>query len=177
MELTPDLERLIIAAVRAGGYVHVAAEAAGVPRRVLRRWLARGRKDARYRQFRLSVMQARAHARLTAEWELRNKDAKTWLQNGPGKEVIDAPGWGKEVIDAPGWGKSAADAPPNDQGDLWRLLGLLNEALTPFPEARQAAAAAIEAATRARATRHQKGVPVDLPIVHPPDYRPDDFQQ
>jgi hypothetical protein len=136
MELTPEIERLIVAAIRAGGYAHVAAEAAGVPRRIFRRWLAAGR----YRQFRLSVMQATAHARLTAEWEVRGKDAKTWLHNGPGKEPDGAPGWGK----------SPSEAPTNDPAAMWRLFGLLDTALTPYPDARQAAAAAIAAGKKRR---------------------------
>ena len=46
--LTPELQGRIVAFVRAGGYPHVAAEAAGVPRHVFERWLKRGgRRKAR----------------------------------------------------------------------------------------------------------------------------------
>lgn len=138
MHLTPDIERVIVAAIRAGGFPHVAAEAAGVPRRVFRRWLAMGRKPSAvpYGQFRRNVMQARAHARLTAECEVRDKDPKTWLQAGPAKEAAEAPGWGKSAV------KPAA----TDPAELWKLFGQLTTALTPYPEARQAATSVIETA-------------------------------
>ncbi len=59
--LTPALQEQIVAYIRAGGFPHVAAEAAGLPRRVFKRWLERGqRSDAPpdYRAFALAVMEA-----------------------------------------------------------------------------------------------------------------------
>src|SRR5947209_8095116 len=96
VRLTPEIERHITAAIRGGAFAHVAAESIGVPRLVFSRWLARGRrKGARrsYRSFWLEVLQAKAQARLIAEFEARKKDVKFWLRYGPGKEATDAPAW------------------------------------------------------------------------------------
>ena len=47
--LTPALQEKIVAYIRAGGFPHVAAEAAGLPRRVFERWLERGQRLMRRR--------------------------------------------------------------------------------------------------------------------------------
>src|SRR4051812_31329128 len=113
-------------------FAHVAAEAAGVPRLLFARWLARGRKKpARrpYRVFWLNVVQAKAQARLSAELEARKKDAKFWLRYGPGKEPGDAPCW-----------KPGGKVPPPPGGlsspELQRMIALILQVLAPFPEAR-----------------------------------------
>ena len=59
--LTPAVEQAILSFIRAGGFPVVAAEAAGVPRAVFERWLARGeapRGPAKYRAFAEAVRQA-----------------------------------------------------------------------------------------------------------------------
>src|SRR5206468_1043917 len=68
--LTPDVEQAIAAFIRAGGFPHVAAEAAGIPRSVFESWLRRGRNPQgprKYRAFVRAIDQAAAQARLGAE--------------------------------------------------------------------------------------------------------------
>jgi hypothetical protein len=140
VRLTPEIERQIVATIRAGAFAHLAAEAAGVPRRLFAVWLDRGRrKQARppYRTFWLNVLQAKAQARLGAEMEVRKKDPKFWLRYGPGKEADDAPGWTTT-------GKKAAKAEGLANPAFRRLLGTILQVLAPFPEARQAIVTALE---------------------------------
>ena len=114
--LTPELQGRIVAFVRAGGYPHVAAEAAGVPRRVFDRWLKRGgRRKARqpYRGFAAAVREAAAQARLRAEVAVFDKRPLDWLKCGPGKEAPRRPGWSA----AP----KAQPATPRDAGDVLAL--------------------------------------------------------
>ena len=59
--LTPAVQQTITAYIRAGGYPHVAAEAAGVPRDVFDDWLRRGeegRPSRPHRRFARQVRQA-----------------------------------------------------------------------------------------------------------------------
>ena len=59
--LTPALQEQIVAYIRAGGFPHVAAEAAGLPRQVFARWLERGQRAMRrplIAQFARAVMEA-----------------------------------------------------------------------------------------------------------------------
>ena len=98
--LTPEIEQRILSFIRAGGFPWVAAEGAGIPRKVFRLWLRRGQKKGApklYRRFYQSVMEARAHARLTAELETRKRDPRFWLVRGPGRERPGAPGWTNPV--------------------------------------------------------------------------------
>jgi hypothetical protein len=94
--LTPALHEQIVAFIRGGGYPHVAAEAAGLPRQVFAHWLRRGQKaDAppNYRAFAQAVMEAHAQARLQAELEAKTDKPLDWLKAGPGKDSADNPGW------------------------------------------------------------------------------------
>src|SRR6516164_9462118 len=93
---TPDLEQVVAAYIRAGGFPHVAAEAAGVPRAVFEGWLRRAqaaRPGAAYRRFADAVRLAQAQARLGAEIAALKDKPLDWLKAGPGKERPDAPGW------------------------------------------------------------------------------------
>jgi hypothetical protein len=93
---TPALERQISAYIRAGGFPHVAAEAAGVPARAFERWLRRGhnpRRDPAYRTFAGAVRAAAAQARLRAEIAALEGKPLDWLRYGPGKETAGRPGW------------------------------------------------------------------------------------
>ncbi|MBL8799967.1 MAG: hypothetical protein JNM56_39155 [Planctomycetia bacterium] len=132
MRLTPNLVALIVAQIRAGSFPSVAAEAAGVPREVFRRWLRRGRqrRRGRYARFRRQVRQAQAQARAKAEMDARNKDVKFWLRYGPGQA---APPWAAAKRPA-----RSRDAAVAHQAELWRLLGDLTALLAPYPEARLA---------------------------------------
>jgi hypothetical protein len=136
----------ICAFIRAGGYAPVAAEAAGLPRRLFRRWMARGLKPrARgpYRTFAEAVRQAESQARLGAEMAAYKKDALNWLKSGPG---------GRETSRRVGWGMPVRPRPPRERREVNPLLQpaaaqalvALLAALAPFPEARAAAAAALD---------------------------------
>ena len=84
--LTPELEKSILAAIRAGGFADVAAAAFGVSRGLFRKWLRWGQADKKggYRAFALHVAQAQAAARLTAEMQAHQKDPRMWLRrSGP----------------------------------------------------------------------------------------------
>src|SRR5688500_16408139 len=88
--LTPAIEQAIVSYVRAGGFPHVAAEAAGVPAEVYEDWMRRGespRAPANYRAFAESVRQAAAHARLSAEVEALKEKPLDWLRGGPGRQT------------------------------------------------------------------------------------------
>jgi hypothetical protein len=135
--ITPEIERLVVATIRNGGYPHIAAAAAGIPRPVFERWLERGQASAAppYRQFWERVQQARAHARLSAEMEVRKKDVKFWLRYGPGKDRADAPGWTSKPTSRRRRAKG---------GEVQEFLGLLMLGLERFPDARQAVADLVE---------------------------------
>src|SRR5438094_6168105 len=104
--LTLELHRQIVAAIRAGGYPHIAAQAFGVPAVVWDEWLRRGTAPAArppYRWFARDVQQAHAQARLRAEIHVLGEAPKLWLEHGPGRDRADCPGWAGAV-------KPAADA-------------------------------------------------------------------
>lgn len=77
--------------IRKGAYVHIAAEACGIPLRSLNRWMQRGAhdydrgRDTRFSQLYANIIQAQAQARVSAEHRVWTEDPKWWLKNGPGK--------------------------------------------------------------------------------------------
>ena len=94
--LTSAVEKMILAYVRAGGFAHVAAEAAGVPRDLFDEWMRKGEGDRtvkKYRLFAVAVRQAEAQARLGAEVAALKDKPMDWLKAGPGKETAAKPGW------------------------------------------------------------------------------------
>jgi hypothetical protein len=134
---TPEVAQAITSYIRAGGYPHVAAEAAGVPGPVFEEWLQRGRKKkarAVDRDFADSVRQAKAQARLSAEVAVLKARPLDWLRSGPGKETASVPGWTGNVRAATG---SAGEVVP---AEFQRVIAQLMDVLAPFPEARAAAA-------------------------------------
>jgi hypothetical protein len=143
--LTPALQTQIVAFIRAGGYPHVAAEAAGLPRDVFERWMKRGQRSdapAAYRAFARAVQEAQAQARLHAEPTTMTDKPLDWLKAGPGKDSAANPGWTN-----PGKPRDASAAKTNkaEQLQVWcavlDLLGRCVERLAPYPEARIALAA------------------------------------
>jgi hypothetical protein len=141
--LTPAVQQAITAYIRAGGFPHVAAEAAGVPRAVFQRWLRRGQEaGARraYRQFAAAVRQALAQARLGAEIAVLKNRPLDWLKCGPGREAPGSPGW-TGTVKAPA--AAGPRANPLLRPEMQELLAGLLQALSPFPEARAAAAATL----------------------------------
>jgi hypothetical protein len=136
VRLTPELGQQIVAAIRAGGYPHVAAEAFGVPKDDFDDWLKRGNtKNAwdPYRTFARDVRQAFAQARLRAEMAGYEKDPKAWLIHGPGRESEQQPGWSVSV--KPAETHTEARNILLDP-ELMALFRALMEILQPFPEAR-----------------------------------------
>ncbi len=143
--LTLALEEKIAAFIRAGGFAHVAAEAAGLPRAVFARWMERGeRADApsNYRRFARAIREAEAQARLQAEASVRGDKPLDWLKAGPGKASADNPGWSNpgKAGDASA-AKSAKSEREQISSEMLHLFGRCAEQLVPFPDARAALAA------------------------------------
>lgn len=133
--LTPELQQRIVATIRAGGYPHVAAQAAGVSAALFDEWLERGRAEGAwepYRSFAEDVREAAAQARLRAETALFQDEPKRWLAHGPGRESAASPGWSAAV-------KPAASVAEGHRALLdptfLEFVRELLEALKLFPEA------------------------------------------
>ncbi len=118
--LTEEVERKILAMVRTGADLAVAAQAAGISRSTLHRWRARGASEARGRFFELDQAlrraEAEAEARLVAliaragerhwqaaAWILPRRFPETWslARQGrpPSAEPLPTPG-GESDLDA-----------------------------------------------------------------------------
>jgi len=96
--LTPEIQRKIVAYIRAGAFDHVAAQACRIPSSTFYRWMADGREGkAEYREFWEEVMTARAEARAVAETEVRKESPFNWLRYGPGRDRPGEPGWTETV--------------------------------------------------------------------------------
>jgi hypothetical protein len=135
--LTAAVAHLIVSYVRAGGYPHVAAEAAGIPRAVFKDWMRRGaepRGRALYRDFRRDVLQAHAQARLKAEVEMLEERPLDWLRYGPGKETAESPGWTGPARPHPG-GLESAEVSLADPA-VQEIVAALLEYLGDYPDAR-----------------------------------------
>jgi hypothetical protein len=157
-QLTPELQRNIVSFVRAGGYPHIAAEAAGVPQRIFQKWLRRGhgrQAEQPYRGFADEVTQAAAQARLRAEVAIIDKRPLDWLKCGPGKESSHRPGWSAapRAQAAP----RSRDSNPLANPVFQRYCADLMDALTPFPEARAAIADKFPDGVQSRRQRPQNG--------------------
>jgi hypothetical protein len=132
--LTPEAERLILAAIRAGAPATDAARAAGVLPGQWFRWLKRGRADRggwRRRLWR-EVHKAQGQARAKAAIDVRDQDVKFWLRHGPAKAA-----WRS-------LSKVRTADPQRSLADLFGELGDVHEVLQLFPEARQAVVRLIE---------------------------------
>ncbi|HEY7158546.1 MAG TPA: hypothetical protein VH575_31670 [Gemmataceae bacterium] len=139
IRLTPALQEQIVAFIRAGGYPHVAAEAAGLPREEFERWMRRGQgRNARphYRAFARAVREAEAQARLNAQVQTAKQKPLDWLKTSPGKGSADNPS--RTNPDKPR-DASAAKADKEELQRLWcavlDLFGRCAEQLAPYPEA------------------------------------------
>jgi hypothetical protein len=134
---TPLQLQTITAYVRAGGFLHIAAEAAGVPSSLFDEWMRRGgsaRARPVYREFFLAVTQAAAQARLGAEVAALKDKPLDWLKYGPGKETKDRPGWTTTVKPFPAGDDTAVDLLLHTQ--VQALITRLLELLAAYPEAR-----------------------------------------
>lgn len=129
--LTETVQQAIVAYVRAGGFSHVAAEAAGVPIEVFDDWMARPEK--RYRDFAQAVRQAQAQARLRTEITLLDNRPLDWLRCGPGKPRPGYPGW---TAPARAAAIAGEEAPLLLNRNVQMLLGKLIAAMESHPEVR-----------------------------------------
>lgn len=138
---SPERHRSIVAAVRAGSFAWIAAEANGVSRSTFKKWMRKGERTRRepYRTFASDIRQARAQARLSAELEVRREEPFAWLRYGPGRERVDEPGWteSQEI-------KHTGSLDVIHSLEWSRIASALQTALEPFPEARLAVAQALE---------------------------------
>lgn len=138
--LTPERHKAIVAAIRAGAYNWVAAEANGIDRETFRLWMRRGENERiePYLTFFVDVRTASAQARTAAEVEVRKDQPFNWLRFGPGRERENSPGWteSKQVTH-----RGAVDIVHSTE---WtRISAAIDEALLPYPDARLAVAAAL----------------------------------
>lgn len=85
--------------IRNGAYDWVAAQAVGIDPSTFARWMLEGMletAEAPIRQFYVSVCEAKASARITAEVEVKRDNPQFWLRCGPGKTKPNQPGWTDE---------------------------------------------------------------------------------
>ena len=132
--------------IRAGGFPHVAAGAAGIPAPVFDAWLARGDKKVRrdsnplYRQLRDEVRAARAQARLKAEVAVLKDNPAKWLQQGPGREKPEQEGWTVPVKPIVRETNQTINVLLSPQ--MQALFATILQLLEPYPEARATIAGA-----------------------------------
>lgn len=139
--LTPERHKSIVAAIRAGSYDWVAAQANGVNPATLILWMRRGEREGKgpYFEFFEDVRIARAQARLSAEIEVRKDQPFNWLRFGPGRERPGEDGWteSKEIKHS-----GSFDVLYSQE---WTLISVAIEtALESFPEAKLAVAEAMK---------------------------------
>src|SRR5262245_22073816 len=141
-QLTPEVQERICALVRAGGFPHVAAVAAGIPVKTFNSWMRWGgakRPVPRYRDFREAVEQAHAMARLVAEGEALRRAPLSWLRFGPGRESGRLPGWTDAVKPARQEKRIGMSVT-----HLRELIPVMLAALDAFPDARAALTASLD---------------------------------
>ena len=138
--LNPERHKAIVAAIRAGAYDWVAAQANGIDPATFRNWMLRGKKSRKgpYLAFLKDVLTARAQARLSAEIEVRKDLPFNWLRYGPGRERDNEPGWteSREI-------KHSGSLDVLHSTEWGRLAEVIDGALLPYPEARLAVANAL----------------------------------
>jgi hypothetical protein len=142
-KLTPTIQQAIVAYVRAGGFPHVAAEAAGVPAETFAHWMELGERPrgaAKYRQLADAVRQAVAQARLGAELQTRSGKPLDWLRGGPGRPTAVGDGWTGPARAAPAKSNEATQL----SAEMQRLVAIILGALRSHPEARAAVVAALQ---------------------------------
>lgn len=79
-KLTPQVQQKIVEAIRAGNYVSVAAQYAGIDRSTFYRWMERGEnsRSGKYRSFFLAVRQAESFAEVRAVAILQSEMKENW---------------------------------------------------------------------------------------------------
>jgi len=144
--LTPERRAGIVAAIRAGAFDWIAAEANGIDRQTFKLWMRTGARKKRepYLSFVRDVRAARAQARLAAEIEVRRDQPFAWLRFGPGRERDGEAGWTEstELRHSGSVGVMYSQE--------WMLMSAAIEAaLEAFPEAKLAVAQAMKGLTSA----------------------------
>jgi len=142
--LTPEVEQTLLTYIRAGGFLQVAAAAAGLPADVFARWLRQGGAPGarpRHRDFRAAVLQAAAQARMAAEVQVFQKRPLDWLRCGPGRQAADSPGWTATV-------KAPSPGPARDTDllllpEVQQFAQFLLDQLSPYPDLRAHITAAL----------------------------------
>jgi hypothetical protein len=138
--LTPERRAGIVAAIRAGAFDWIAAEANGIDRETFKLWMRTGTHSKRepYLSFVRDVRAARAQARLSAEIEVRKEQPFNWLRFGPGRERDGEAGWteSSEIKHSGSVGVLYSQE--------WTVISVAIEtALENFPEAKLAVAEAM----------------------------------
>lgn len=134
--LTRQLQDSIAAAIRAGGFGHVAAQAFRASRKSFNRWRKLGRSnesDEPFRSFECAIDEALGQARLRAEMDVLGDQPRIWLQHGPGRETADVPGWTTAVKPM---AKRAGHENPFMTAALMGLMRDVMQSLESHPEAR-----------------------------------------
>ena len=139
--LTPERHKAIVAAIRAGAFDWIAAEANGIDRETFKLWMRTGTRKKRepYISFVRDVRAARAQARLSAELEVRKDQPFSWLRFGPGREREGEAGWteSSEIKHLGSVGVLYSQE--------WTVIAVAIEAaLEKFPEAKLAVAEAMK---------------------------------
>jgi hypothetical protein len=100
-------------------------------------------RNKRFVAFREAIMQAKAQARLAAEIKVHERNPLAWLRQGPGKETAETPGWTQPVPPPPRVVHNEQQINIELNGEFEKVLGVLFQALAPFPEARMVAKALV----------------------------------
>jgi transposase-like protein len=133
--LNRGLQEQIVAAIRAGAFPHVAAQAFGVSRQTFEKWRRLGRSnegDTEFVSFASAVSEAIAQARLRAEMDVFTEQPRIWLQHGPGRDANECAGWTVAIKPIT---RSRTERNPLMNREMATIAGQLFEALAPFPEA------------------------------------------
>lgn len=79
-KLTPEVQQKIVQAIRAGNYVTVAVDYAGIDRSTFYRWMERGRQQrtGMYHDFHQAVRQAESFAEVRAVAILQSEMKENW---------------------------------------------------------------------------------------------------
>lgn len=102
VSLTPEIEHTIVSFIRAGGFDHAAAEAAGISARTFYDWIQRGEgkhpsrpPTRKLRAFAQAVSRAKAEARVGAEVRVYKERPAYWLAHAA-RSKPDREGWSKQ---------------------------------------------------------------------------------
>ena len=94
IELTPEVQRVIVSAIRRGHYRETAAKLAGVSYRSLRRWEERGEHgEAPFAEFCQALQKAEAKAEARLLKQIANAKPAVHGEGGSGADLWQAKAW------------------------------------------------------------------------------------